>query len=128
MKDETKEKRKGRSSRVKMTPECYVLKKLRNERKLSMIQVGKLMDCSDSFISFLENGRAEIPKTDFLDRLLKIYDISKNAFGERCRRFEKEETDDEFIIKALPKLKPDQKFLIKSLVKQYLETPALPRS
>ncbi len=128
MSEQTKKKRNGRSSRVKMTPECYVLKKLRAERKLSMIQVGKLMDCSDSFISFLENGRAEIPKTDFLDRLLKIYDISKNAFHERCRRFEKEETDDEFIIKALPKLKPDQKFLIKSLVKQYLETPTPPKS
>ncbi|MEI7973149.1 MAG: helix-turn-helix transcriptional regulator [Bdellovibrio sp.] len=128
MSEETKKKRNGRSSRVKMTPECYVLKKLRSERKLSMVQVGKLMDCSDSFISFLENGRAEIPKTDFLDKLLKIYDISKNAFHERCRRFEKEETDDEFIIKALPKLKSDQKFFIKSLVKQYLETPSPPKS
>jgi transcriptional regulator with XRE-family HTH domain len=128
MSEETKKKRNGRSSRVKMTPECYVLKKLRSERKLSMVQVGKLMDCSDSFISFLENGRAEIPKTDFLDKLLKIYDISKNAYHERCRRFEKEETDDEFIIKALPKLKSDQKFFIKSLVKQYLETPSTPKS
>lgn len=121
-------KRQGRSSRVKIIPECFVLKKLRAERKLSMIQVGKLMDCSDSFISFLENGRAEIPKSDFLERLLKIYDISKSAFHERCRRFEKEETDDEFINKALPKLKPDQKFFLKSLVKQYLETPTPPKS
>lgn len=123
-----KKKKKNRSAVIKMTPECYVLKKLRAEKGLSMTQVGKLMDCSDSFISFLENGRAEIPKNEFMDRLLKLYGISKNAFVERCRRYQAEETDDEFIIKALPRLRADQKFFLKSLIKQYLEMPPPPKS
>lgn len=130
MKNETEDKKKkrSRSAIVKMTSECYILKKLRAEKGLSMIQVGKLLDCSDSYISFLENGRAEIPKNDFFDRLLKLYGISKNAFGERCRRYEAEETDAEFIIKNLERLKPDQIFFIKSLVNQYLQMPSTPKS
>ena len=121
-------KKRSRSAIIKMTPECYVLKKLRAEKGLSMIQVGKLMDCSDSYISFLENGRAEIPKNDFFEKLLKLYGISRNAFNERCRRYEAEETDAEFIIKNLERLKPDQIFFIKSLVNQYLQMPPQPKS
>ena len=130
MKNETenKKKKRSRSAIIKMTPECYVLKNLRANKGLSMVQVGKLMDCSDSYISFLENGRAEIPKNEFFDKLLKLYGISKSAFSERCRRYEAEETDAEFIIKNLERLKPEQVFFIKSLVNQYLQMPSAPKS
>lgn len=120
---EKKSKKRNRSAVVKMTPECYVLKKLRAEKGLSMTQVGKLMDCSDSYISFLENGRTEIPQNEFFDKLLKLYGLSRNAFNERCRRYEAEETDVEFIVKNLERLKPDQVFFIRSLVNQYLQMP-----
>ena len=116
--------RKGRSAKKIYSPESQVLKKLRNEKGLSMKEVGDIVGCSDTFISFLENGRAEIPKTELFDKILRVYEISGKAFAERVRRHEHEESDEEFFVKAFSILKPDQKFLIKSLIKQYLETPS----
>ncbi len=88
-----------------------------------MKQVADLVGCSDTFISFLENGRAEIPKTEVFDKILKVYEVSQRAFDERVRRHEREEGDDEFIAKAFKILTLEQKHLIKTLIKQYLETP-----
>ena len=127
MKNETKKSRQGRSAKKVYSPESQVLKKLRADKNLSMREVADIAGCSDTFISFLENGRAEIPKTEVFDKILKVYEISRRAFDERVRRHEYEEGDEEFIIKAFAILKPDQKNLIKSLIKQYLATPP-PRS
>lgn len=127
MKNETKKSRQGRSAKKVYSPESQVLKKLRADKNLSMREIADIAGCSDTFISFLENGRAEIPKTEVFDKILKVYGISRRAFDERVRRYEHEEGDEEFIIKAFAILKPDQKNLIKSLIKQYLATPP-PRS
>lgn len=123
MKNETKKSRQGRSAKKVYSPKGQVLKKLRNERDLSMKQVADFVGCSDTFISFLENGRAEIPKTEVFGKILKVYGISQRAFDERVRRHEREEGDDEFIVKAFKILTLEQKHLIKTLIKQYLETP-----
>ena len=127
MKNETNTKRQGRSAKKVYSPESQVLKRLRADKKLSMREVADIAGCSDTFISFLENGRAEIPKTEVFDKILKVYEISRKAFDERVRRYEHEEGDEEFIVKAFTLLKPDQKQLIKTLIKQYLATPP-PRS
>lgn len=123
MKNKTKKSRQGRSAKKVYSPKGQILKKLRNERDLSMKQVADLVGCSDTFISFLENGRAEIPKTEVFDKILKVYEVSQRAFDERVRRHEREEGDDEFIAKAFKILTLEQKHLIKTLIKQYLETP-----
>lgn len=127
MKNETKKSRQGRSAKKLYSPEGQVLKRLRADKKLSMREVADIAGCSDTFISFLENGRAEVPKTEVFDKILMVYEISRKAFDERVRRHEHEEGDEEFILKAFALLKPDQKQLIKTLIKQYLATPS-PRS
>jgi transcriptional regulator with XRE-family HTH domain len=100
-----------------MTPEARVLKQLRAKHQLSMRAVGAKMDWSDSYISQIENGRADCPKDDSLDKLLKIYGgIGQKYFFELCRDWEKENTDEDFIRENLGKLSKENMKLMKAML------------
>ena len=78
----------GRSGRVIMTNEARVLREIRIQSGLSMRKAGALLDCTDSYISHIENGRSDIPKGDRLDKFLAVYGgIKQKSFHERVRRY-----------------------------------------
>lgn len=79
---------KGRSGRIVMTNEARVLRELRMQTGLSMRQAGVILGCTDSYISHIENGRADVPTGVRLDRFLAAYGgIKQKSFYERVRRF-----------------------------------------
>jgi len=77
MKNEKKKKR--RCNQKVMTKEALVLKFMRESRHLSMRRAGALLNLSDSTISHLENGRADLhPKITM--KLLEAYGYSYDQF------------------------------------------------
>lgn len=106
-----------RTSQVIISPEGRILKKLREKNGLSMRAVASKLGLSDSYISQIENGRANCPKGESLDKLLKIYGgIGQKYFFELCRDWEKESTDEDFIRDNLSKLSKDNLMLIKAMM------------
>jgi transcriptional regulator with XRE-family HTH domain len=63
-----------------MTNEARVLRLLRERAKLSMREVGDLMGYSSSFVSQVENGRANPPKGEPLKKFLKVYGVEQRGF------------------------------------------------
>jgi transcriptional regulator with XRE-family HTH domain len=112
--------KKGRSGRIEMTDEGRVLADLRHKHKLSMKAAGKLLGVTDSFISHVENGRANAPTGVYLDRFLKAYGgISQKYFYELVREKKKEITDIDIIVDLLPRLKPEQVATVRTLIEQF---------
>jgi HTH-type transcriptional regulator, competence development regulator len=105
----------GRSSRVLLTPAARVLKRLREKKNLSMRELGQILGVSDSYVSQVENGRANVPEGARLEEWLKPLGApSLKYFGELCRDWEKEKSEIERIEELLPKLKPrDLKIVLK---------------
>jgi transcriptional regulator with XRE-family HTH domain len=80
-----------RTNQVIVSPEGRVLKSLREKHGLSMKQAGKVLGVSDSYISQIENGRADCPKGERLKPFLDLYGkIGAKYFYELCRNWEKE--------------------------------------
>ena len=89
-----------------------------------MRAAGEKLGLSDSYISQIENGRANPPKGDFLDRLLTLYGgITQKYFYDLARNWEKETTDKDFIEESLNKLSDDNLKLIRSLVTTMMSQP-----
>ncbi len=87
-----------------------------------MRAVAEKLGLSDSYISQIENGRANCPKGESLDKLLKIYGgIKQKYFFELCRDWEKELTDEDYIRDNLGKLSKENQKLIKSMMTTLLE-------
>ena len=106
-----------RTDKVIFSPEGRILKKLREKHNLSMRAVGELLGVSDSYISQIENNRANCPKGEPLDRFLKIYgSIGQKYFYEMCRDWEKESTDEDIIRDNIGKLSKENQKLIKTMI------------
>lgn len=66
-----------------LTKEGQVLKTLRQKHKLTLKEVSQRTGLSDTMVSFVENGRADLPKNnDTLDKLLRVYGGSTQSEGE----------------------------------------------
>ena len=76
-------KKKRRCNQKVMTKEAMTLKFLRESRNLSMRQVGKSIGVSDSTISHLENGRADI-RAELVIRLLNLYGYTYEEYLAMC--------------------------------------------
>lgn len=86
-----------------------------------MKQAGKALDVSDSYISQIENGRADCPKGDRLKPYLDLYGkIGAKYFYELCRNWEKESTEEEFIRDNVGKLSKDNQRLLKAMMETML--------
>ena len=106
----------GRTAKIILTAEARVLRDLRIKHGLSMKAAGAAMGYSDSYISQIENGRENPPKSLRLLKFLKVYgDISEKYFRELVRELEKERTDADVIDELLPKLKPEQLKVVRVL-------------
>lgn len=77
--DEKKKIKKRRCNHKLMTKEASILKLMRESRNLSMRRAGNLLGVSDSTISHLENGRADL-KPELVMRLLNFYGYSFEQF------------------------------------------------
>lgn len=110
-----------RTSQVIVSPEGRVLKSLREKHGLSMKQAGDAIGVSNSYISQIENGRADCPKGERLKPFLDLYGkIGAKYFYELCRNWEKESTDEDFIKDNVGKLSKENQKLIKAMMETML--------
>ena len=101
--------KKGRTSKIILSPGAQVLKQLRIKQGLSMRAAGKKLGYSDSYISQIENGRENIPESERLAKFLKLYcDITEKYFKQLCKDWTDEQTDLDHLIELVRKL-PDGK-------------------
>lgn len=82
MKSVTKKKKRRCNHKV-MTKEAMTLKFLRESRNLSLRQAGKSIGVSDSTISHLENGRADI-RPELAIQLLNLYGYTYEEYLAIC--------------------------------------------
>jgi transcriptional regulator with XRE-family HTH domain len=93
--------RKKRCHYVVLTPECHVLKELRESKGLSMRAAGTLLGKSDTYISHIENGRMDFPEGERLEALLNLYGPLKlKSFRERVRLY-KQKTPKKEVLRNL---------------------------
>ncbi|MCM2354110.1 MAG: helix-turn-helix domain-containing protein [Pseudobdellovibrio sp.] len=78
---------KKRSDRIVMTPAARLLKLLRNESGLSMINAAALIGVSDSYIAHIETGRMDVPSGEKLKRLVHVYGVRSTTYFERLSKF-----------------------------------------
>jgi transcriptional regulator with XRE-family HTH domain len=111
-----------RSNKIELSREGQVLKGLREEHKLTMKQVAAKTGLSDTMISFLENGRVALPKSnDTLEKLLKVYgDISKKYFFEKVRNYNEDDNDLHYLRKVLPRLSKSDLKIVRQIVDMHL--------
>lgn len=77
-------KKNRRCDRKVMTREAEVLKYLRELRKLSMRDVGKIINKSAATINHVENGRVDL-RPQFIIKLLDIYGVTYSYFLDLCK-------------------------------------------
>ena len=109
-----------RTSFVDMTTESRVLKRLRERVKLSMRVAAELMGYSASFVSQVENGRANPPTDESLKKFLFTYGTEQKAFTRMMTEFKDEISDLEIMQELLPKLSPEAVKTIRVLAEQLL--------
>lgn len=113
--------KKYRSRHVFMTNEARALKKLRDDKGLSMKKAGEMLGYSDSYISQIENGRENMPVEDKLNRFLKAYDSDVRSFNKLVRDFETNLSDLDVIHQILPRLNESNIRLIRGMAEQMIK-------
>jgi len=63
----------------RLTPEANLLKKLREQRKLSLSDVGEAVGKSISWISHVENGRVDVA-SEHIKLLIPLYGQTERSF------------------------------------------------
>lgn len=116
----------GRSQQIVMTPKAHVLRELREEAGLSMRAAGELIAKSSTWISHLENGRADISEETAME-LVRAYARHSNrpamtyrSFQERARKYQRQETTAEFIKNNIDRISEDDAKILKLLLEQFL--------
>lgn len=111
-----------RTSFVVMSSEARVLKRLRERAKLSMREAAELMGYSASFVSQVENGRANPPSGEALKKFLKVYGVEQRGFTRMVTEFKDEVSDLEIVTSLLPRLSSDAVKTLRILAEQLLST------
>lgn len=119
---EETEKSVQRSNRCVITAEARVLRDLRTKHGMSMKALGKRVGCSDSFISHLENGRADLPNATLL-KILDVYEIGVKYFNELVREKEQNPDDVDMILSLIEKLRPQQATYVRKVIEDILKDP-----
>jgi HTH-type transcriptional regulator, competence development regulator len=114
--------KKGRTSRVVLTPEAKVLKRLRQRHGLSMRKAGDRLGYSDSYISQIENGRENVPTGERLMKFLNLYGgITEKYFKQLCKEWQDEADDIDVLIALLKKLPKEKVKTLLTLAQQMAE-------
>ncbi len=108
-----------------LTKEGQVLKVLRQKHKMTLKEVSQKTGLSDTMVSFIENGRAALPRSnDTLDKLLRTYGaISKKYFYELVRDYKEDDDDLHYLGKVLPNLTPEDLYFVRQMVDLRLKGP-----
>ena len=118
----------SRTEKVIITAQGIVLKKLREECGLSMVEAGKQIGAiaergkkfSATYISQVENHRTAPPSGDTLRAFLEIYKISRKHYEKLCRQWKNKLTDDEFIKNTIHLLSDSDKKYIRTWIEDKL--------
>lgn len=87
-----------------------------------MREAGELTEYSASFVSQVENGRANAPTGEPLKKFLKAYGTEQRAFTRMVTEFKDEVSDLEIVEGLLPKLSPDAIKSLRFIAEQLLST------
>lgn len=111
-----------RTNTIQLTKEGQVLKQLRKRQCLTLYQVADKTGFSDTYISFIENGRTTPPKDEALRKLLKVYgNITAKYFYELVREFKEDDDDLLYLGKVLKHLSSEDLKLIRGIVDMRLK-------
>ena len=111
-----------RSKKIIMTDEARVLKRLREERRLSLRDVGQRLGKSHATIAHIEGGRMNAPEWDRLMELLTVYGISDyKVFYDRVRHFSERRTPQDELRDLVMQLAPDRITIALEILKQVAE-------
>lgn len=105
-----------------MTNEARVLKRLRERAEISMREAGELMGYSASFVSQVENGRANAPTGESLKKFLKVYRVEQRGFTRMVTEFKDEVSDLEVVTSLLPRLSSGSIKTLRILAEQLLRS------
>ena len=93
-----------RTSKIILSPEAKALRRIRENRNLSIRYVAKKMKYSESYLRHIEKGRLDIPNLVFLNKLLSIYKVSYDEFANKVKECNNEKTSQVQIKKLVDKL------------------------
>lgn len=86
-----------------------------------MQDVADKLGISNSYVSQIENGRANPPTGEMLDKLLAVYGgVKKKYFYDLCRDWKQESTDEDFIRDNAIKLTPLNQKLLRAMMETML--------
>lgn len=103
-----------------MSNEARILKRLRERAELSMREAAELMGYSASFVSQVENGRANLPTGESLKKFLKVYGVEQRGFTRMVTEFKSEISDLEILEGLLPRLTPESVIAVRLFAEQLL--------
>lgn len=111
-----------RSKKVIMTNEARVLKRLREERGLSLREVGQRLGKCHATIAHIEGGRMDVPKDERLMELLAVYGVTDyKSFYDRVRHFSECRTPQDELRDLVEQLAPDRVTIALEIIKQVAE-------
>lgn len=111
-----------RSKKIIMTNEARVLKRLREERGLSLREAAKRLGKNHATIAHIEGGRMDVPTGDRLMELLTIYGIDDyRSFYHRVRNFKDRQTPQDELREIIERLGPDRLTIALEILRQVAE-------
>lgn len=111
-----------RSKKVIMTNEARMLKRLREERGLSLREVGKRLGKNHATIAHIEGGRMDPPKGDRLMELLAVYGVTDyRSFYHRVRTFTERQTPQDELREIIERIGPERISIAIEILKQVAE-------
>lgn len=74
-----------RTSEVKITREAILLREYRTRLGLSISEVSKMLNKSESYLRHIEKGRLDLPNETQLSEILRLYDVTLRSFKHKLR-------------------------------------------
>lgn len=114
-----KKKKNRRSDHKIVTKEGRVLKYLRESRKLSMRNAGRIIGTSDALINHSENGRIDLTPS-LIMKLLNAYGFQWDYFQRLVKgEIDLPENDLEDCIQLLKRMKPEKLKIVKNILSSF---------
>lgn len=114
-----KKKKNRRSDHKIVTKEGRVLKFLRESRRLSMRNAGRIIGTSDALINHSENGRIDLTPS-LIMKLLNAYGYQWDYFQKIVKgEIDLPENDLEDCIHLLRRMKPEKLKIVKNILSSF---------
>jgi transcriptional regulator with XRE-family HTH domain len=111
-----------RSKKVIITNQARALKRLREERGLSLREVAKRLGKNHTTIAHIEGGRMDVPKGDRLMELLAVYGVDNyRAFYDKVRNYSEKIDPKDELRELIDRLSPDRVGIALEILKQVAE-------